>query len=63
MSIKLKIGIMLGIPLVALAVLVIYGFYSLERLSQTTDSLVKDSFTPLIEVDFASINTMRASIK
>lgn len=63
MSIKIKIGVMLGIPMAALALLVGFGWFSLGNLSATTDDLVTNRFTPLIEQDFASINVMRASIK
>jgi methyl-accepting chemotaxis protein len=62
-SIKLKIAIMLGIPVFALVALGALGWFRLGALSRTTDELVRDSFTPLIEVDFGAINTMRASIK
>lgn len=62
-SIKFKIAVMLGVPVIALIALAGFGIHSLGTLSQTTDDLVKKRFTPLIEVDFAAINTMRASIK
>jgi len=63
MSIKMKIAVMVGIPMAALALLVGFGWFSLGKLSETTDDLVTNRFTPLIKVDFAAINVMRASVK